>query len=1386
MPQIQFDQFPLQPFLDSLETDGIRLTVRDYERIERLLARESNWTLLQLRDALSALLVKDEEQQLRFNYRFDQFLQLPAGAEDRFADVEVDKALIDLKELANTPQLKNIKQDTQSPRSSPSSAIQPKKKTRWYLLVYGILCLLMLGSLYFAFRPPPHRLEFEFEELDFGSQGIGQVVEQEFLVTNTGRHPIPLDVRLEGAGLAFFEWDCDTATPLAPGESRLVKARFIPAVAGTYVAEIVFANEERSYEKRIPLLGQGLEPIVEQELPLPETPEEPAPERPPWQMYAGLAGFFLFATLLYGFYLWRKYRVPKDEAPIWDENGPRHFPLGSIGGEPPPWLDDETLDYLADTMGYFQTRWHGRNLDVPASINATLQQGGLPDLVFQRRHEVRSLLILEDRYAEATEWNHIPEELALGMRRRGIPVIYGTFAGDPDTFTTDDGSSYHLEDFEDERRGILLLLFTDGKGFYGEDQGFALEALARWPMAAWMELRDIRFWDESTALSTQYKLPIYPATETGLMQVLHRFLTERGTMADYSFDAANWQPNPILTDANLTTYLQEFLGDAYLWAADCAMIQPITPALAQRLRETFHNQIPPSRIERLWSLPFTRNNVSGMRFHSKVLQVLRNSFMARREELAQGDVISFIFGHIEMAEPALPSNNLAHMAWETVKERFKLEFDRENDLKRLEELASTPLRQMVLNSLDGYGFSPEAIPYRVEPKKLTALYRYTVRLKDITNQSAQAKFYKLAFRSLINRYIKSSWFLLNAHVSKATGDLERALEYFQLTLRLRPDFLKAPLHIKTLQKQIEVKKLYELGQKSKDQQDWVMAQSYFLNIQSLSPNYPEIESILQTIETKINEIFSIAKAYYSDGNLDKAEEELLKLEGFVPAAELYQEIANYREEAKKQEETLDQEFDILFQQGNDFYVEKDWNNAIIAYKKALSIRPSNSAVFSVLARAERRKKDALILAQARQAIDDARWRDADYFLAQSSESLDTITLRERVQRKIEVEQLYAEGRLAMQQQDWLKAQGLLDKAVSLEPNNRDVNALLVNLADKIEATLQQAREMIALGQYDRALMILEPVAKHQMAHSIRQEISTKLSSAQLSNPLFSRFWHYRGVVGWGIVSILGFVLAAYIFSTVNLTDAEKVSCLQTAVPELHINNPDDIVEYVMRQGETASIPSSWQEFNLLVEWGPETLTPSCQRFINEDSSIESIWESGVGKIEMTERWAATYLSLSTAPDNDRIVVSLFYDGQPITNVFLLHFIDTANDDFVEPSVNSLPTGENNLAPTSSSIPDPIITNLEISPDGLINVEWRWEDKLDSNQNFTLRMWPVNDLMPDTSFSIIWTKETSYQFNINDGNYESGMYSMIVSVVEGSSDGEHTEISSSRQRMIEIP
>ena len=113
--------------------------------------------------------------------------------------------------------------------------------------------------------------------------------------------------------------------------------------------------------------------------------------------------------------------------------------------------------------------------------------------------------------------------------------------------------------------------------------------------------------------------------------------------------------------------------------------------------------------------------------------------------------------------------------------------------------------------------------------------------------------------------------------------------------------------------------------------------------------------------------------------------------------------------------------------------------------------------------------------------------------------------------------------------------------------------------------------------------------------------------------------------------------------------------MKTAVPQLHIKHPGDVVEYVLRQGEAAPIPRGWQEFNLSVEWGPTSLSAACQRFINEDSSIESIWNPDGGEIEKKTRWEASYVSSSSSLDNDRIVVTLSYDGQPLTNVFLLDF-----------------------------------------------------------------------------------------------------------------------------------
>ncbi|MCI5150974.1 MAG: hypothetical protein D3916_16590, partial [Candidatus Electrothrix sp. MAN1_4] len=73
--------FPLSPFLQALEQDGFRLTIRDYDRIAMVLATggpNGDWTLQRLRSALRTLLARNREQQDLFERRFDAFFAAEA------------------------------------------------------------------------------------------------------------------------------------------------------------------------------------------------------------------------------------------------------------------------------------------------------------------------------------------------------------------------------------------------------------------------------------------------------------------------------------------------------------------------------------------------------------------------------------------------------------------------------------------------------------------------------------------------------------------------------------------------------------------------------------------------------------------------------------------------------------------------------------------------------------------------------------------------------------------------------------------------------------------------------------------------------------------------------------------------------------------------------------------------------------------------------------------------------------------------------------------------------------------------------------------------------------------------------------------------------------
>lgn len=752
---------PLAPFLAALASDGIRLTLRDYERINLALHSAGDWTLPRLHDVLLALLAKDQAQQEILTRRFKEFFQLPPKGERHLSAVELDRVIAELKSLSPAP--------PGAPKTNPFRFDDHRKlfqepssrkiKPVWWIASTAILASVAVILWRMLLQTPPTRspdLHLNTPEVHFGNILVDNVGLAEVPITNRGTAPLVIDsLALAGTQAGLFETIRDySGVVIAPDSSMQIALVCSARVQGDFTDTLQIFSNKADSPHRVTLRATGF--ILQDTLQVTRPPSErkrlytnvpyvksitysPLEKLDDWKWSALIAMLILVITVIYAVYLWRSRKIPEDKPPVWDENKPRHFSMAAIGGKPAPRLDDATLDQLADAMGYFQTEQPGKMLDVPASITATGRNGGMPTLAFYKRKQMRALLILEDAFAEALAWNSISAELAEGMRRRGVPVVYGKFHGSPEQFKTPEGMLHRLEDLEDERRGYLLLLFTDGKSLSRFDKltasrqsrSFALERLGRWPMIAWMDLREPRSWEATVSLPARYGIPLYPATPEGLLQAVRRFLTEKGMSEDFSPSSRQASDLPAQFETQPQAYVEQWLGEALPWAQDCAMmVQPMSLGLADALRRRFHPHLPPEHIDRLLTLPGTMHNAAGLRFSAEVLNVLRRRFLSRRDEHEQEEVLGFLLAKIKEAKP-VEAGTPAYLAWEAVHERVRLEQEPDDDLQRLGELAQTPLAASIRASLENFGFAEdfEKIPLRFKPFNNKALQRLS-RIND--------------------------------------------------------------------------------------------------------------------------------------------------------------------------------------------------------------------------------------------------------------------------------------------------------------------------------------------------------------------------------------------------------------------------------------------------------------------------------------------------------------------------------------------------------------------------------------------------------------------------------------------------------------------------------
>jgi formylglycine-generating enzyme required for sulfatase activity len=355
-----------------------------------------------------------------------------------------------------------------------------------------------------------------------------------------------------------------------------------------------------------------------------------------------------------------------DNIPLakFDRHGPTYFSMGLVCRQRKAMLGDAQLQEAADSLGFFRSDTFSTRLDIPHSIAATIQHGGLPSPRFENRRQLLSVAVLIDQSARDLRWNTIPHELADGLRRRGVSVVSYTFHGIPHRLIDAQGRAVDIEDLEELRRKLIVLLVTDGHGMYSQAERRPLERMSRWPRVALLDTRPDGLHDLVPQLARQYRLPLYPCDESGLIDCLRHFTSESGSLGQTARLAAARRSPAVVRGRhpNDESFLKAFLSqDELNFAQACVLTPAISLGLADCLRSKFFPSLPPSAIGRLLALPGTRLTWAGIGFDAPTRDALLCGFQ-QQDVGWQSDVARFVTTHIQHTADQLGRGKHAGLA----------------------------------------------------------------------------------------------------------------------------------------------------------------------------------------------------------------------------------------------------------------------------------------------------------------------------------------------------------------------------------------------------------------------------------------------------------------------------------------------------------------------------------------------------------------------------------------------------------------------------------------------------------------------------------------------------------------------------------------------------
>ncbi len=610
-------QHYLTPFLASLRCLARPLTLDDYRRLHRVLSSEGEWTHQRLQQVMAALLTHSEDQQVAFIAEYQAFF--PADtADNRFSPVlDIQALRRELALLLDYELDEQIVDELQTPtRFTPSGKDipVPPVSSRLNRLLQGLL------------------------------QSV-QYYQVSLLLACL--------ILIVGGVSVWWLGSVDTPKSLPP---EIVPSPVTP----------VDVTEPGVTEPDVTEPDVTEPDVTEPDVTEPDVIGKETDQSFLWWWLLPLTGLVLS---LYAW--WRRgllERVPEVRVTLDQPSSATPAEaLLTTNHEPDErqsfWLDNDTLDYCADSVGSFLSEVSDTTLDIEATVTATINAAGCPVVRLQQRRELFHLLILVDLDNEAVYWNALPQALASGLRARGLPVSLGHFQGRLQQVVLDSGKVTTLTELGEDREQYCALLFADAALLAADSHHVELTELAGWPQFVWLAFREQRHWSGAEQALLRRGIALWEA-KAACLPAVFRYLAGE-VLHTRSMALPHWpfQEQQLHHNEQLTDYLPRFLGEVLPLARIVALLPPpVSPALVVRITQTFTPHLSLFRLQRLFNLPGEVQSVGGVYWPVPVLKQLRSEFHRLLSEAEKEQICTTLLNWLAEDEPA-DKNSTDWLEW---------------------------------------------------------------------------------------------------------------------------------------------------------------------------------------------------------------------------------------------------------------------------------------------------------------------------------------------------------------------------------------------------------------------------------------------------------------------------------------------------------------------------------------------------------------------------------------------------------------------------------------------------------------------------------------------------------------------------------------------------